>query len=117
MIDLDEIIGRLSGLPRNSPSRHHWLARALRERNAQLAGLSSSVAPHAWFIVSAPKAESRERWQQMLGAQQVVVLEVDPIECQIRIEADLSRDHQTDRDTIIKWWHTYQKRERDVILM
>jgi hypothetical protein len=111
VIDLDDIKSELSGLPYYRAG-NQWIRPAIAERNQRLRQLSNARACHAWFIVGAPKACDRRRWQEMLGASEVVVFAVPPDVCIERIQKDSRRDSQWERfrEPIGCWWRQYASR-------
>lgn len=111
VLDLDVIASELSGLPLYHAG-DEWVAPALRTRNARLASLSDAPPryEHAWLIVGAPTASERRKWRELLGAAStsVVVLEVEPDECERRV-ADRPQppNGTTWRAIIDRWWGRY----------
>lgn len=85
VIDLDQIIADLSGLPAWESSL--WLGRALVERNKQLKALAwDAQHARAWFVISAPDPHERALWATRLGAS-IVLLAPPLAECIRRIKA------------------------------
>lgn len=119
VIDLDAIRARLSGAPwyRSGPE---WIGPALRERNRLLRALASPPADvvAAWFIVAAPEAERRAWWAGVLGAQEVVVLEVPIDICIGRIKRDERRSDMvgTFVDAVRSWWRDYTPRDGETVV-
>lgn len=110
VIDLDQIMHSISGLPEHH-TQDKWLPQALDERNRILRGLASEGQhKRAWFIVSAPRADDRNRWTRMLGAH-MVVLDVPANECIRRINADPTRQGQRERmiKAVVSWWREYKR--------
>ncbi len=73
IIDLPAIIAELSG---GDPAKADkaWVIAALTRRNAALAALAApGGTSHAWLIAGAPKAWQRRFWQDMLGAEIVLL--------------------------------------------
>lgn len=94
------------------------LRRALVERNRLLASLATdSTHDRAWFVVGAPLATDRRWWQDALRPERILVFEVDPGECQRRIEASRCGRH---RDMSIRiafqWWEQYVRRDGDAVV-
>jgi len=105
IIDLDDILAELSGLPRYQASIE-WLSRGLRERNRRLANLSRAAADHhAWVIITGPK-DKRGWWIRKLAPHEVVVLSVPEHVCMARITADDRRRSIQARhlDVVRSWW-------------
>jgi hypothetical protein len=104
VIDLDEIIASLSGLPLYQASKA-WLTAALDERNRRLRALHTDVDHRAaWFIVSAPDPGERQTWARRLGGD-LVVLATDARECIRRIRADPARaGHRQRMERGVREW-------------
>jgi 5-methylcytosine-specific restriction protein A len=123
VIDLDAIKAELSGLPWYRAGEG-WLEPALRRRNALLRGLAApkeqagGAANAAWFIVGAPRAVERRRWRRMLGAAEVVVLEVQPLVCAARLKADDRRDDLADKYARLAaaWWEQYAGADGETVI-
>lgn len=118
VIDLDMIISDLSGKPIYQ-DQSEWLSRGIVERNMRLAALSGANAGHrAWFIVSAPRAQDRDRWRTLLKPSRVVVLETSLDECCRRIMRDPRREGHAAQhcDVAAEWWSRYRRAEGDEIV-
>lgn len=112
VIDLDVIAVGISGEPLHGWDRDRWLNAALWQRNNMLGDLCRGGDwPHAWLIVSEPKARHRDWWQQTLRPVEIVVLEVPERECCARIGQD--RDEARTRAVIERWWVDYERRIGD----
>ena len=105
VIDLDQIMSMLSGLPEHM-TLSKYLAPALEVRNNLLKGLSTnSTHKKAYFIVSAADPAERRRWQEALGGT-ITVIAPPLAECMRRIREDEARRGLHDR-MILKarsWW-------------
>lgn len=105
MIDYDQIVQEMSGLPEHRTPRE-WLVPALEERNRRLRLLASDTEhARAWFVVSAPDPFERALWARMLGAK-VQLLATPARTCIARINADPSRAGQAARmvAAVRAWW-------------
>lgn len=95
------------------------IADVLRRRNEMIADLMWSRAAgkwaRAWIIAGEPRAESRQWWADVVGAQ-IVVLETSEAECRRRIQADAeagdARGPQALRQ-VGEWWREYRPRAAD----
>jgi hypothetical protein len=118
VLDLDEIVARLSGLPLyHAPAT--LLDRALRYRNSRLKLLSISTQwPAGWLIVGEPKAKWRNWWRSTLRPFRVVVFETPPEVCFERLARDERRPalvRERQRDVVVEWWATYRRAKLDII--
>jgi 5-methylcytosine-specific restriction protein A len=113
VIDLDVIASGMSGQGLHSWDRLHWLKQALAERHRLLASLATASCPRAWFIVSEPKREGRERWVKRLSPERVVVLETPASTCIERVRQDSERPQEATIQAITEWWSKYRTREGD----
>ena len=122
VVCFDEIAGQLfaGGAPRAGVTlTPDQIADVLRRRNEMIADLMWSRAaskwPRAWIIAGEPRAEARNWWADVVGAQ-VVVLETPEEECRRRIladaEAGYARGHQALRQ-VTEWWREYRPRPAD----
>lgn len=112
VIDLDEIRSRLSGRPLYDPAPAFTEA-ALEERNRLLRTLATDFEhDRCWFIVAAPNATERRAWQEKLGAEQVILLDVDADECRRRIQCDPLRQGQRPRmhGLVASWWQQFTRK-------
>lgn len=84
------------------------LKRSLTRRNELLAGLATSNAPRAWFIVSAATNAERKWWGQALQPERLVVVMASQELCLHRIGASRQGDRaaRSTRATV-KWWSEY----------
>lgn len=116
VIDLDEIGAQMCGT-----ALHDWprarIVEIGRERNRRLLTLSEPgmSGRNAWFIVSEPRAERRQWWQDKLKARRIVVLETPAVECIRRINSDGTRPRTSGR-SVEAWWRTYRRRPGDELL-
>ncbi|MFQ5535468.1 MAG: HNH endonuclease [Sphingomonadales bacterium] len=118
VIDLDEIVARLSGKPIYH-DKHKWLAPAMAERNRMLWSLADDRRHDAaWLIVGAPRAAFRLAWSERLRAREVVVFETPAMVCQLRIRNDHRRDgtDAADEEPVLTWWRRYERRDGETIL-
>lgn len=108
LIDLDDILQALTGVPGHAAPR--WaLPAALDQRNKMLAALADDRAhDRAWFIVGAPREAERRHWAKMLDGE-VVVLATPAEVCVGRIEADPGRQRRRTAqiEAVGKWWGFY----------
>lgn len=103
VLDMDEIIARLSGLPWYVAGPE-WVQPALVERNARLGALANgSTYRKAWLIVQAPTWGERRKWKDMLAAD-VVVFAVDEDTCKARCKG---RPGNVWPKLIDRWWQDY----------
>lgn len=118
VIDLDEIIAELSGLPLYHAGLE-WLSRGLQRRSELLASLAGAGdrTRHAWFIVSAPTKAERAMWKNALGAVQVVVIETPADACADRIRQDARRPAAVQLEHVSAartWWTQYARRNGEI---
>lgn len=107
VIDFDQIIAELSGLPAWASSA--WLARALVERNKRLRALAHDAQhERAWFLINAADPVERALWAQRLGAS-IVLLATPLDECIRRIRAEPYRAGHTERliRAATDWWRQH----------
>jgi 5-methylcytosine-specific restriction protein A len=119
IIDLDEIIADISGLPLYQADKQRWLAGALRQRNLMLERLHGNPGcSAAWFIVGAPNASEREEWNARLRPDAIYILLVPEQVCIERIRSDRRRRGAPNIGEMIaavgKWWDAYQPRPGDI---
>ena len=118
IIDLDVIRSDISGLPMYHGDAG-WLRASLAERNRRLACLASAPPDQkAWFIVSAPRAEDRQRWREILCPRRVVVIETQLDECLLRIRRDPRRSGMTadHMGAAVRWWRKYRRLEGETLV-
>ena len=105
VIDLDQIMSSLSGLPEHM-TMSKYLNPALEIRNNMLRDLATDRTHNkAYFIVSAADPTERRLWQEALGGK-LVVIALPISTCIERIKADPARHGLHDR-MIRKardWW-------------
>lgn len=91
---------------------------AMRERNLVLRQLARDKEhDRAWFIVSAPKATDRQWWQDTLKPDKIILLEVEPGECERRIRQSRTGDRmERSIKGAYEWWEQYAHRSTDVII-
>lgn len=105
VIDLDQIISDMSGLPIYHAGKE-WLNRGAYLRNKILASLSREKRP-AWFVVTGNGKTEREWWCSKLKPIQAVVLDVDAATCIARINGDARRPQSAKArhiESVKKWW-------------
>lgn len=95
----------------------------LRARNDLLGKLMWAEArtkwPAAWLIVSEPRPERRQWWQDRVNPASIVVLETSADVCKARVDADATAGdvrHATVHRTIDKWWAEYRPREGEAVV-
>ena len=116
IIDVDVIGSEMCGT-----GLHDWHRRRLvdigRERNRRLLMLSDwdMRGRKAWFIVSEPKPDWRQWWQDQLSPRRIVVIETQAFECIRRINADPTRTRTSGR-MVEAWWRAYRRRQGDVVV-
>lgn len=118
LIDLDEIMAELSGLPLYQAGRE-WLNPAVRQRNNMLGSLSRRPKwQRAALIVGEPSAERREWWAEKLRPTRVVVMETPEDVCIQRLNADPRRTSRGIElaTAIHEWWSRYTRRPGDVVV-
>ena len=111
VIDLDQIIRRLSRGRERTQVARFYLSDALKKRDAMLRSLQHDPScDRAWFIVCAPTRRERDDWAAKLNAT-VVVLDTDPQTCIERIKQDESRcEIMKDQILAVKrWWRLYRQ--------
>jgi hypothetical protein len=119
VLDLDEIVTTLSGLPPHLWGRE-WLDRALRERNSLLGRLATHASwPAAWLIVSEPEAAKREWWQRTMRPVEIVLIETSKAECVRRVQNRSNEQAIIDRWQAIidRWFSRYSPRAADRIVI
>lgn len=103
ILDMDEIISRLSGLPWYEAGPE-WVQPALHERNARLGALANpSQYGKCWLIVQAPTCSERRKWREMLSAD-VVLFAIDADVCKARV---VGRPGKIWAGLIDRWWARY----------
>lgn len=116
VIDLDEIVARLSGGPSHGWDRERWLHPALFRRNAMLGDLSRASSGRAWFILTEPTAKGRQWWADKLRPERIVVIETPERQCIANAALDATRPAKPTADAIVDWWFRYRPRQGDVRL-
>jgi 5-methylcytosine-specific restriction endonuclease McrA len=117
IIDLDLIVGSLTGVCSHRWDRDRWLDMAMRKRNAMLGELSKQPAwPAAWLIVSEPKAEHRAWWAATMKPKAIVVIEADEDTCMAHAAHDADRDQHHTRLMVRRWWTEYTRRPSDRVV-
>jgi len=103
VIDLDAIGQELSGDTGHAWDRR-WLGAAIHERNRRIARWGKRRKGQGWLIVSAPRKEQREWWQDTLGAE-LVLLVPSLNEC-------MKRANQQGRpaSAVSDWFAEYRRR-------
>jgi len=111
IIDLDEIQAAMDDYTDAK------LAESITIRNALLRELSTVTSPAAWFIVGAPRHQERMHWRKTLQPSRLIVLEVSPVECCKRIDAD--KGHHVKKyqrkSYAHLWWERYTRDPDDEI--
>lgn len=105
VIDIDQIISDISGLPLYHAGKE-WMMRGAYLRNKILASLSRDRRP-AWFIVTGRGKDERAWWERKLKPTTVVVLDVKAAVCVARINADARRPDEVKArhiEGVKKWW-------------
>ncbi|WP_245256563.1 hypothetical protein [Bartonella tamiae] len=119
VIDLDEIVASISGVPSHDWSRKKYAEKAFSKRNQMLSSLSMDKVhrnyDHAWFIVSEPEAFRRSWWEMKLNPEMIIVLETSEQQCLKNADLDSDRNRQETALAINKWWNNYTPRNGDVI--
>lgn len=94
LIDLDYIRMEITGKDMYQWDGKEDLDETLLERNSILASLAKIGIDrrykHAWFVLSAPKKETREWWAERLKGK-VLVLDTAMRDCKDRIKSDCRR--------------------------
>lgn len=119
VIDFAEIKSRVSGLGLYEAG-DKWLVPALKER-AKMLGILAAPTQYkdAVFITLAPEKCVRSDWENMLGAEKIIVMETDPYTCIERIAKSSVRNVRTPlfwRTLIFDWWDTYVRSDSDEII-
>jgi hypothetical protein len=119
VIDLDELIAKVSGEPIYTSGRE-WLDAGLRRRNTLLGMLSRPRPPwaRAALVIGEPTAQKRQWWVDRLKPDVVVVLETPADICAARICGDPRRSHRQGDllDAVESWWHRYQRRPGEYVI-
>ncbi|URI11432.1 ATP-binding protein [Aquincola tertiaricarbonis] len=112
VIDVDEILAELAGLPLYVGDKAQWLGAAIDERNRRLQALAAQPADHvAWFIVGAADPAACQWWAVKLRTRSIVVIHTPRRECLARIAADPRRAHcQAEHIAAVNYW--FDARER-----
>ncbi|MBX9706809.1 MAG: AAA family ATPase [Caulobacteraceae bacterium] len=111
VVDFDALAIAISGetsLKRASPAE--LIPFICEARDALIARLRRRHdLRHAWVIVAAPKRADRHPLAESIDAR-VVMLDVDPDECERRILGDQRRDGCRDRhvEAVRAWWNEYE---------
>lgn len=112
VLDMDEIISRLSGQAWHEAGPE-WVQPALHERNARLGALANpSAYQRCWLIVQAPTYSERRKWREMLNAD-VLVLAVDGDVCKARTAG---RPGDVWHGLIDRWWRLYSSGRDETVL-
>lgn len=117
IIDLDDIMSKLSGKPWYEAGEE-WVRPSIERRNELLSSLSFEKDRAAWYIVTAPKAEDRRKWAELLQPKSVIVLEIPESECLERLKKDTRRSGQWKRYYLLskKWWNVYTRNSGETII-
>jgi 5-methylcytosine-specific restriction protein A len=117
IIDLDEIISQVSGMPLYQAG-DEWVGPGLHRRNKILAGLSERTSGRAFFIISTPRSRERSRWKELLSVAETVILETPSAICKERINADQRRGNAKGRhcEVIQDWWMEYDRCPGEIIM-
>lgn len=112
VIDVDEILAELAGVPLYVGDKAQWLGPAIDERNRRLQALAAQPANHvAWFIVGAASPAVCQWWAVKLRTRSIVVMRTQRRECLARIAADPRRAHcQAEHIAAVNYW--FDARER-----
>lgn len=115
IIDLDDIVAKLSGVSGHDWSRDQWLRPAIRHRNEMLGDLARRTDwPAAWLIISEPKAAHRQWWADHVDPIDITVM-TTPASVSVqraRLEAD--RNHRGTEMLIEAWWSAFSRRPGDI---
>lgn len=105
VIDLDQIVVDMLGVPLHSALNATDLKVAMVERNRRLAGLVDIPRQRkVWFVTQAPRWSDRKLWKEILGCR-TIVTECSPEICAKRCE---DRPDGTDWEKLAKdWWMQY----------
>ncbi|KKM86810.1 hypothetical protein LCGC14_1275310 [marine sediment metagenome] len=108
VIDLDTITAALTGLPLYEKPAG-LLDYMIAVKDAAIALLRKSSAGRAWVITGGATEGEREKYKRMCGADQVVMLAVDPQECLKRIRGDPRRADKWRlwEPAVQRWWKRY----------
>jgi shikimate kinase len=103
IIDLDEIIARLSGEP--IYAAEGWLTKGLQARNSVLGSLKTEKR-RTWFIATGNGQKERQWWIDKLVPSQTVVLDVAAATCIDRILKDPRRQWKSEAqiNAVYRWW-------------
>jgi hypothetical protein len=109
LIDFDHIVEELSGETRETVITDKWVKQANHVRLVRLDRLHESQCNRAWVTMSLPTRTERQEWQQILGAD-VVLLVPDAYDCENRILQDARRGAQEKRNSMAgvqQWFKRY----------
>lgn len=114
---------------RHGPSRTQasltprMVADVLRQRNEMLGDLMRAAArtkwPRAWLIVSEPRADRRQWWQDKLKPESIVVMLTPAAVCKQRIAKDAQAGDERSQGAISAvdtWWTHYKPRQGDCVV-
>jgi shikimate kinase len=97
VLDLDEIVSSITGLPIYHNNNKAFYEMALKTRNTRLAGLARSTRyTRCWLIVSGKTIHERIFWHLKMNSD-LVVMNTPLDECLRRIQADIRRPNAVKR--------------------
>ncbi|MBL8576137.1 MAG: AAA family ATPase [Mesorhizobium sp.] len=116
VLDVDVLASQISGEDLHTWNREAWLNAALSMRNDLLGEIGRTASYHgAWLILTEPKADKRQWWQDKMHPEEIIILETPEPICIANAEAD-GRNTKHTRDAIVSWWWTYERRRDETVL-
>ena len=98
VLDLDDIIAEMTGLPIYQSRKETDYLKALKLRNERLAALSTpNNYAQCWLVVSGKTIQERIFWRFKMHAD-VVIMKTPLDECLRRIESDTRRPNEAKRN-------------------
>lgn len=119
VIDTDEIIAELSGLPIHQAPMKEWIEQATIERNHRINNIPSNY-DNAWLITTSAKKWQRDYWRDRCKAK-VIVIETNECECIRRVNKDITRrQDDISRESLYigirQWWKNYERSNDDYVI-
>jgi len=111
VIDLDDIMSELSGLPIYQADKDTWIIPALKERNKRLSSLcNENINRVAWVIICASGTQW-SWWRMALKPKTAHSCWMPMDVCINRIKADQRRSHQVDKHikVCVDWFEAEQR--------
>jgi 5-methylcytosine-specific restriction protein A len=120
LIDLDEIISRITNHPIYFPEHREVVREGIRARNKQLEALQTITnrGQKVWMIVSAADPRDRIVWKDLLKPEATYILLCPQEECYRRIDQDTRRVDvaEDQKKAVVRWWAKYQPLTGEIII-